>query len=223
MKIIECTQGDPAWVNARLGIPTASEFDALITPKFEMRTGQMPTTYLYDKLAEKVLGFSTQDASSFQMQQGSILEHEAIPWLAFAHDVKINRVGFCTTDDSRIGCSPDGLIGDDGGVEVKCPSPAIHMKYLMEGGVPPQYLCQVHGSLLVTGRKWWKFVSYSRQFPALVVHVDRDDRIIGAMQHTLDHFLKRFDEALAQITAMRAAENAVKNAAYEKSVAEGRA
>lgn len=216
MKIVKCKQGDSDWIQARLGIPTASEFDALVTPKWEQRTGQGPLTYLYNKIAERLLGFSP-DASSFHMEQGSILENEAIPWFAFTHDMNVERVGFCTTDDGRIGCSPDGLIGEDGGLEVKCPSPAMHLKYLMEGGVPAQYLAQVHGSMLVTGRRWWKFVSYSRQFPALVVHVDRDAEIQTTLKYALDTFLKRFDAKLGQIKAMRAAETAIKAAAYAAS------
>lgn len=207
-------QGSPEWAKLRLGVPTASEFDALITPKAEMRVGQGPTTYLYKKLCERSLGFAMDGGSSFAMGNGTILEQEALPWFEFAHEIKVDRVGFCTTDDGRIGASPDGLIGDEGGIEIKCPNPETHLAWLMEKSLPKEHFAQVHGSMLVSGRKWWNFLSYSRQFPAFLLRVERDERVIGAMQHTLDHFLKQFDAKLSEIQAMRDAENAIKNTAY---------
>lgn len=205
-----CTQGSPEWLALRRGIPTASEFDALISPEWKIRTGQGPETYLYRKIAEKILGFSSNDASSFSMGQGVILEQEAIPFYSFTEDVRIERVGFCTTDDGRVGCSPDGLIGPSGGIEVKCPQPDTHLKYLMEGELPKEYRAQVHGSMYVTGRALWTFLSYSRQFPALIVHVERDDTIQSAIHDALTKFLSKFDVALAKISAMRDAANSMR-------------
>lgn len=214
MKLHAVKQGSPEWLALRLGIPTASEFDALISPEWKVRTGAMPNTYLYRKVAERALGFSLNDASSFAMEQGSILENEARPFFEFTYDMPVQTVGFATTDDGRVGCSPDGLIGEDGGLEIKCPSPQVHLRYLMEGKLPAEYAAQVHGSMFVTGRRWWKFLSYSRQFPALVVHVERDEAIQSALRAALDGFLVKFDAKLAQIRAMKDAENAHKTAAY---------
>lgn len=204
MKIHDVKQGSDEWLALRLGKPTASEFDALISPLWEIRKGEGPKTYLYNKLTERLLGRPLDDGNSFAMEQGSILESEAIPFYEFSNDVRVTRVGFCTTDDGRIGCSPDGLIGEDGGIEVKCPKPETHLKYLMQGGVPKEYRAQVYGSMLVTGRKWWKFMSYSRQFPALVVHVERDEEIMATMQEALDGFLTAFDIGMERIAALKA-------------------
>jgi hypothetical protein len=214
MKTYDVKQGSPEWLQLRLGVVTASELDALLTPLWRIRTGDGPTTYLYQKVCEKALGFTMDSGSSWQMSQGSILEGEALPWFEFDQDVKVDRMGFCTTDDGRVGCSPDGLIGEDGGIELKCPQPPTHLKYLLEGEVPAQYLAQVHCSMYVTGRKWWKFVSYSRQFPALVVHVERDEAVQHQIKEALAVFLSRFDNALKQIKAMKAAHNEAKQAAY---------
>lgn len=205
MIVHDVKQGSPEWFALRLGIPTASEFDALISPEWKARTGQGPQTYLYGKLCEKSMGCPLETGGSFSMEQGTILQDEALPWYEFANDITIQRVGFCTTDDGRIGCSPDGLIGEDGGIEVKCPRPDTHLKYLLQGGVPKEYLAQVHGSMLVTGRPWWTFLSYSRQFPPLVVHVQRDEGIIAPMRAALDAFLVGFDFALAKVNALRTA------------------
>lgn len=217
MKIISCAQGSPEWHASRLGIPTASEFDSIISPNWVTRYGEGPKTYLYTKICEKVLGFAQDECGSWAMGQGSILETECIPWFEFAHDIKIDRVGFCTTDDGRVGCSPDGLIGEDGGIEAKCPQPKTHLKYLMEGKLPLEYATQVHGGMYVTGRKWWKFVSYSRQFPALVLHIDRDEEIQRRIGDTLEDFLGRFDLVYSKIKAMKDAENAAKSKAYQES------
>jgi YqaJ-like viral recombinase domain len=205
MKVHDVKQGSPEWLNLRLGIPTASEFDALVTPEWKIKTGAGPQTYLYQKICEKSMGFALDTGSGFSMENGSILEHEALPWFEFAHDINAQRVGFCTTDDGRIGCSPDGLIGEDGGIEIKCPRPDTHLRYLLQGGVPKDYLAQVHGSMLVTGRSWWNFLSYSRQFPALLVRVERDEAIIATMREALAGFLKQFDAGLARITELKAA------------------
>ena len=197
MKILECKQGTEEWLRARAGIPTASEFDALLTPKFETRTGAMPHTYLCKKLAEHWQGGPLPSFAPFgAMEQGQILEAEAVPWYELEFGTTINRVGFITTDDGRVGCSPDGLLGDDGGIEIKCPFADTHVRYLLAGEVPKDYAAQVHGSLYVTGRKWWKFVSYRRHFPALVVTVERDEEIMGKIGEALDEFLVRFQEGL---------------------------
>ncbi len=219
MKIIDVKQNTDEWLRARAGIPTASEFDNLITPEWKNRTGGMPETYLYRKLCEKVMGMPLQSggaaAGSFHTDQGSIMENEALPWFMFEHDMQVDRVGFVTTDDGRVGCSPDGLIGEDGGIEAKCPAPDTHLKYLLHGEVPKQYLAQVHGSMFVTGRAWWYFLSYSRQFPPFVLKVQRDEKIVAALKDTLGRFFEVFDDAYDQIMVLKNAANAAKQAAYE--------
>lgn len=205
MKIHDVKQGSGEWLGLRAGIPTASEFDALITPLWKIRTGEGPEAYLMRKLAEKCMGCPIENGFSAAMEQGTVLELEAVPWYEFAHNVTVQRVGFCTTDDGRIGCSPDGIIGDDGGIEVKCPLPQTHLKWLLNGGVPKEHLAQVHGSMFVTGRKWWEFLSYSRQFPALVVRVERDEEIQQRIAQALGIFLESFDSAKARINALKSA------------------
>ena len=170
---------------------------------------------MYQKLTEKILGFPLNDFASLAMSNGSIVEQEAIPWYMFAHDTQIDRVGFCTSDDEKIGFSPDGLIGEDGGIEVKSPTPQKHLEYLLEGELPKDYRIQIQFALYVSGRKWWKFLSYSRQFPALVLHVERDEKLQAAIAEALDSFLPDFDAKLAHIKSMKDAENALRQAAYD--------
>lgn len=200
MKIVECVQRSTAWMKARAGIPTASEFGRLVTPKWKIRIGEGPRTFLCEKLAEAITGMPLPQRSVFgALEQGTILEDEALPWFEFAYSVDVTRVGFCTTDDGRVGCSPDGLIGDDGGIEIKCPQPQTHVAYLLDGVVPDDYVAQVHGSMFVTGRPWWQFLSYCRGFPPLLLTVQRDDEIQRTIAQALSLFLKEFDDSIEQI------------------------
>lgn len=201
-------QGTEAWLKLRCGIPTASEFDNLVTPEWKPRTGQTPETYLLKKVAERALGAPLLSYASGAMEQGNLLEAEAVSWFEFAHSMTVQRPGFCTTDDGRIGCSPDGLIGEDGGLEIKCPEPHTHLKYLLAGAVPKDYLAQVQGNMLVTGRAWWIFVSYNRAFPALAVKIMRDEAAQKALQDALGTFLGSLGAACARLKQLTPTENA---------------
>lgn len=195
MKIHDVEQKSVEWMLLRSGIPTASEFDNLITPKFKAREGQTPQTYMASKLAEWWLGGPLAQFNSFDMEMGNVLEDEAIPWYELEFGTPVTRVGFITSDDGRIGCSPDGLIGDDGGIEIKCPAPQTHVKYLLGGNIPDDYLVQVYGSLYVSGRRWWKFLSYRRRFPPLLITVERDEEIMEKIGGALDNWLDTFELA----------------------------
>jgi hypothetical protein len=200
MKIrTDIEQNSLEWLQARSGIPTASEFDNLVTPEFKIRTGQTPATYLNKKLAEAWQGGPLPQFQGIDMEFGHIREEEAVPWFELEYGVQVQRVALVTTDDGRIGCSPDGLIGDAGGLEVKCPAAHTQVEYILAGTLPKDYAAQVHGSLFVTGRAWWKFLSYRRGFPPLVLEVERDDAIRQVLADALGQFLERFDKGMARL------------------------
>ena len=207
MKIIDCQQGSSEWFGARCGVVTASEIDALVTPKFKIKEGAAAETYLYKKLAEKLLGYSKDmldmGAMSFAVDQGKLVETIARPWFEFAYNCTVKTVGFLTTDDGRCGCSPDGILENGEGLEIKSPQPENALRYLLGGKVPDDYLPQIHFSLYVTGFKAWTFVSYSRQFPALVIRVERDEQIQAVLREAVGQFLARFDAALNRINEMK--------------------
>jgi hypothetical protein len=201
MKIHDVQQGSLEWQQLRLGIPTASEFDNLVTPEWKVRTGDMPKTYLAKKVAEAWLGLPIGDAFTWEMEQGTLLESRAIPWFELEYDVAIQQVGFITTDDGRIGCSPDGLLTNSG-LEVKCPAIHTHVRYVLAGDVPKDYRAQVQGSMLVTGFPTWNFLSYRRGVPPLVVAVQAEDKAQKALHEALTAFLEQFDAALAKLVRM---------------------
>ncbi len=216
MKIHDCQQGTLEWTKLHFGIPTASGLDNLLTPEFELRKGEMPKTYVYKKVAEKLQGRPLIDlsASSFMLEQGMIIEEEARPWYALEYDKKIKQVGFCTTDDGRFGCSPDGLIDESDtcftgleydnregvGLEIKSPAAHTHVKYLVNGVLPKEYVAQVYGSMFVTGFKKWIFVSYRRGFPALVLEIYRDEKAMAAIERAITVFHHDFKEAMQRIS-----------------------
>lgn len=192
-------QNSVEWLAARAGVITASESDALVSPKWEIRKGKGLDTYLAQKLAEKWTGGPISNAMTLDMDLGKIQEDEAIPWLAFEFGWKIERPALITNDDGSIGCSPDGWLGDEGGIEIKCPAAQNHVKYLLAGVVPDDYVAQVQFSMFVTGAKQWKFVSYRRGFPNLVLNVPRDEGAQTAIATALDAFLPRLEVAYARL------------------------
>ena len=205
MKIHDCKQGELAWAKLHFGIPTASGLDNLLTPEFELRRGELPKTYVYKKVAEKLQGRPLIDlsASSFMLEQGMIIEEEARPWYALEYDKKIKQVGFITTDDGRFGCSPDGLIlNDECGLEIKSPAAHTHVKYLVNGILPKEYVAQVYGSMFVTGFKKWIFVSYRRGFPALVLEIYRDEKAMAAIGKAIVYFHEDFNRAMKRISSV---------------------
>jgi|GEM_PF-213717 len=194
MKISPHPQGSVEWLQARAGIPTASEFDQLITPEGKIRTGAMPKSYLAKKISEWWSGGAIMDFSSFAMEQGTILEDEAIPWYELEFSTTVARVGLITTDDGTVGCSPDGML-DGMGLECKCPQPQKHVAYLLAEELPKDYVAQVQGGIFVTGLPHWRFLSYCRNYPELVLTVERDEKFQSALGEALDMFLESFGQA----------------------------
>ena len=189
-------QGDLEWALLRAGIPTASEFDKLLTPEFKLRDGEMPKTYLATKVAEAWQGGPLPSFQSEEMNQGQILEQEVIPWYELEFGLAVQRPAFIQTDDRRVGCSPDGIIADSYGIEIKCPEAHTHTKYVLNGDLPKDHRAQVHGGMYVTGLQRWQFISYRRHFPKLVLMIERDEEIQAQIHEALTRFRALFDMAM---------------------------
>lgn len=215
MKIHNVDQQSLEWLVLRSGIPTASEWDALITPKGEIRKGDGVKTYLATKLAEWWHGGPVQGAMTLDMEAGKIREETAIPWYEFMYETEITRVGFVTSDDGKYGCSPDGLLGKDSGIEVKCPAAATHIKYLLGQKLPDDYVAQVQGSMLVTGRDVWRFLSFRPGFPALVLNIQRDPEYIESLTQALQEFNERFEAGKKRLIELNGGKEPPKNSMRE--------
>lgn len=210
-------QGSPSWLACRLGRITASEVDALVSPEGKVRVGEGPRNYLYKKICEKILGYQQDSGGSFHTEQGQISESLAVPYYTFSTGREVQKIGFCETDDHRCGASPDGFVGEDGGLEVKSPSPPVQLRYLMENVLPKDYILQVQFSLWVTKRAYWDFLSFSRQFDSLLIRVEPEDKIQKAITEAVAIFSDSFDQIYAKVKGNIDAENARKTAEYLKS------
>jgi hypothetical protein len=204
VKIHKVIQGEAEWHLLRIGRVTASELDALVTPLFAIKKGEGPNTYLCKKVAEKFKNRPLEDEefTSYDTEQGQMLEDEARKLFVFAYKPKGERLidaGFVEHDDGRFGCSPDALIGETSGLEIKCPKYKTHVKYLLGGELPAEYAAQVHGSIYATGRPSWTFMSYAKGFPPFVLKVERDEKICATIAEALAAFYNRFDAAMQQL------------------------
>ena len=194
----EFQQNSLEWLVARAGIPTASEFDNLVTPEWKIRTGATPRSYIARKLAEAWLGGPLPGHMTIDMDIGRILESEAIPYYELTTNQQVQRVGFITTDDGKVGCSPDGML-DGCGLEIKCPAAHTHVGYLLNGTLPKEYAAQVHGGMFVTGFDRWVFMSYCRRFPPLILTVKRDEGIQETLLEATGLFLADFECAWGEL------------------------
>ncbi len=204
MKIYNCAQGEAEWALLRLGKVTASGLGQIVDSNFERRTGAMPFTYLCSRVAEAYRGkpIAEEAFTSRATEEGQLLEEEARRACCFMFDQQqIRNVGFCLHDDGRFGCSPDALVGDDSGLEIKAPYTKTQVGYLLKGKLPIEYSAQVHGSMYATGAKSWRFFSYSRSLPPFTLLVQRDEAIMKKIADALAHFYAQFDKALATLKA----------------------
>ena len=197
MRIINCEQKTPEWNAARCGIPTSSSFDKLITTKGV--PSKQKEKYLYTVAGEKVSGLKVETYQSFAMQQGIIKEEEARNYYKMLYDVEVQKVGFCVSDNGSYGCSPDGLVGKDGGLEIKCPEIHTHVGYMLKGNLLEDYFQQAQGSLFVTGRKWWDIMSYFAGLKPVIIRVTPDKAFHKALEVELAIFTKELAELVEKI------------------------
>lgn len=197
MKIIQVTQQTPEWYQVRCGIVSASNFDKVVTTKGE--PSKQAEKYMFKLAGERITGTQEEMFQNAAMVRGCELEAEARSFYELTNDAKVEQVGFCLTDDGKVGCSPDGLVGEDGLIEIKCPSMAVHVGYLLDGKLPTDYFQQTQGQLFVTGRKWLDFISYYPAMRPLIVRVERDNSFINKLEAELKVFCERLEEIVNKI------------------------
>jgi len=186
MIVHDMEQGTEEWFSVRLGIPTASRFADIYTSTGKVASGQ--ERYLHSLVAEWLMGERAETYTNEHMARGNELEPEARSFYEFDSGLEVTETGFITTDDGMIGGSPDGMT-DAGGLEIKCPTPHVHVEYLLRGKCPSKYLPQVHGLMFLTGREHWDFVSFHPDMPKqLVVRVERDEKWIAGFAAEIQKF-----------------------------------
>ncbi len=191
-QLFDCEQGSPQWQMLRVGIPTCSNLDRIITPKTGKPSAQAEK-YAWALIAEQILQVPTEGGSSGFTQRGKIVEEKARAFYELKRDVDVVQVGFVLRADGRVGGSPDGFVGEDGILEIKCPKPENHIGYLLDSeGIG--YRAQVQGLLWLTGRRWVDTLSYHPDMPPALVRVARDEVFIAALSTAVGTFLRMMDE-----------------------------
>ena len=196
MRLIECEQGSPEWLTHRLGVPSASQFSKIVTGKGGKST--QVEAYINQLVAEELTGETTLVYVNEHMKRGTELEPDARELYEALTGQTVQEVGFCLHDTVNAGCSPDGLIGADGGLEIKCPAPATHVEWVKAGVVPSKHLQQIMGCLWVTGRSWWDFMSYHQTMKPLIVRVERDEEYIAALAEHVTNAALRIKQDVNQ-------------------------
>lgn len=199
MKIHECQQGSPEWFAARLGKVTASCFsDAMAGGQ-----GKSRKTYMIKLIAERMTGEPQNGYTNAIMDRGSEVEAQAREYYELLNDCPVRQVGFIERD-KNIGASPDGLVGEDGMIEIKCPLSHTHIRYIIDARLPTTYKKQVQGQLWVAERKWVDFVSYDPrvyQKPFFCERVYRDEDYIKELQINIYTFVADMQKLMEQLTA----------------------
>ena len=201
MIICDGVPGSIEWLTDKLGKPSASNYDKILTPE-KMEKSKTREPYLYDLCSERISGEVKEGFKSFDMLRGNEKEADAVTAYEFLKDVEIQKVGFCLDDNIRYGASPDGLIGEDGGVEIKCPKLITHHGYVKDNALPREYKLQVLGNLLVTKREWWDFMSYFPNIEPFYIRVYAEDYKddIAMLESELEKFCDDLDSLYKLLT-----------------------
>ena len=191
-------QGGTAWFEARLGIVTASNINTLLTPKGEPAKNQKSRDYAYKLIGERLTWRMDYEYQGFDMERGHIQEGIARQIYNDAYE-EVRLCGFVlnTMHGFKIGASPDGLVGDDGGIEIKSRLTKFQIKTVAEDEIDPEYINQIQCNMLVTGRPWWDFVQYSNGMPLYVKRVQADP----VRQAAIIEAVRQFEESCVEITA----------------------
>jgi hypothetical protein len=195
IEVFDFEQGSPEWVAIRLGIPTASEFKAVLA-KGEGRTRR---TYMMKLLGERLTGEPADNYINDHMDRGKVMEAEARETYALIRDLEPVRVGFIR--NGVAGCSPDSLIGDDGLLEIKTKLAHLQLDALEADRLPPEHIPQVQGQLWVAERKWLDFVSYWPRLPLFVKRIYRDEAYIEKLRGEVSVFNAELDSLTAKMIA----------------------
>jgi len=170
MKIIDCEQRSTEWYQVRMGKVTASHFNDVMNKK----SGR--ETYMMRVLAERLTGIREETYQNQDMLNGIELEPEAREFYEWVTNTPVCQVGFVELD-TDVGCSPDGLVMDDGLIEIKCPRVTTHISYILKDSLPSTYKWQVQGQLMICKRQWTDFVSFCPEYlkqPMWVKRVESD-------------------------------------------------
>ena len=195
MKIYMVEQRSDAWRALRLGRPTSSNFAKIVTPK-KCEMSKSASEYALRLCAERLLNATSESSiENPWMERGMMMEADAVRHYEFVTETKTCAVGFITTDDGTMGCSPDRLVlGDDRvAVEIKCQSPHVHLGYLLNGA-DEHYTPQVQGQILIAELSRVDLFSYHPSMPMALIKTTPDKDYIAKLSAALRQFCAVLDD-----------------------------
>lgn len=187
MKVYDVEQGGGEWLELRLGIPTASNFERIVTPA-KLQPSAQQNKYAHELIAERVIMEPLTDMTSQWMDRGGQLEGEARLSYEFLKTTIVKQVGFVKTDDESRGCSPDGLVDDDGMIEIKVPSAKNFVAYSF-GDPTNEYLMQRQIQMEICERQWCDIVIYNPDMGTIIRRVHHNADFCYRVMEECDNFL----------------------------------
>lgn len=182
-------QGSKEWHELRRGKATASKFGLIMAPRGLGKTAQ---DYALEIAGHSLIEIFEEQPQSYAMKIGTELE----PYAAAAYELEtlseVKELGFISHAVINIGCSPDRLVGDDGGLEIKCPQQTKHLKNLASTECPKEYYDQIQGCMFIAGVSWWDFVSFNPNFKEgsklKIIRVERDQKWVNTFVDRMIQF-----------------------------------
>lgn len=195
-------QGSEAWFLDRCGHATASCFSDVLAKG----QGKTRAAYLRKIVTERLTGKPSESYSNGHMLRGKMQEPLAkLAYESFTGE-PIEEAGFIKHPLIMAGCSPDGLLGKNGGGEFKCVIPTVQLETILGGEYPSEHKAQVQGCLWITGREWWDFVSFSPDMPEhlrlYIYRVHRDESYIANLEREVIKFLEEVDALYGRLMRM---------------------
>ncbi len=206
VNLLDAPQRSEGWYQAKLGKVGASRIgDIMARTKTGYSTSR--ANYMAELVCERLTGVTTEGYTNAAMQWGIDKEPDAKALYTMIHDSAIEDAGFI--EHPRIamsGCSPDGFVGGDGLIEVKCPNTATQIETLLSGTIDGKYTLQMQFQMAVTGRKWCDFASFDPRLPPemqlWVKRVERDDDLIGVIEKEVAGFLAELDSKVSKLQSL---------------------
>jgi predicted phage-related endonuclease len=191
-------QGTTEWHDMRRGVLTSTAIRTLITPTGKLADNDKTRAHVYEVAAQRITGRTEDGFQSFDMMRGHVEEILARD-LYSQHYNPVTECGFITNDSLgfAVGYSPDGLVGDDGLIEIKSAKAKIQVQRIVDGDIPTEHMAQVQTGLWVTGRKWCDFISYSNGMEMMVVRVNADPAYHALIEQAAQAFEGRVSEIIA--------------------------
>lgn len=199
-------QRSPEWFAARLGKATASRIVDVVA-RIKSGWGASRANYMAQLVCERMTGTPQDAYVNGAMQRGVETEPEARIAYEFYSDNTVDEIGFIDHPTIAMsGASPDGHVGDDGSVEIKCPNTSTHIDTLLSGKVPEKYVVQMQWQMACSGRQWCDFVSFDPRMPEdlklFVERVRRNDEDIAALEVAVREFLVEVETKVQRLNAL---------------------